>query len=190
MNTAGPPGPSGTISVRRAQPGDAAAIGRVHVQAWQESYAGLLPHAAIAQWTVARRTAMWRDALVRGTARGICIAELDGAIIGFGACADQRVPQLKARGFTGEITAIYVLRASQRCGAGRLLMAALARRLLAEGNRAMALWVLAANDRARAFYERLGGIDLGLRRSDAPGQEEAAYGWDVIAALATPGRAA
>ena len=31
------------VAIRRAEPGDAAAIAAVHVAAWRETYAGLVP---------------------------------------------------------------------------------------------------------------------------------------------------
>lgn len=76
---------TGTVRVRRAVIDDAEAIGAVHTRAWRESYAGLLPDAAISHWTIASRAAMWHTAIRQGTARGICVAEQDGMLIGFGA---------------------------------------------------------------------------------------------------------
>lgn len=179
---------TGGVAVRQALPADAAAIGAVHVQCWRESYTGLLPDTEIRRWTADGRTRMWRRAIIDGTARGIYVAELGERIIGFGACADQRAPDLHARGFTGEVTALYVLRASQRHGAGRRLMAAMARRLIAEGDRAMALWVLAGNDSACGFYEAMGGRDVGRALDKDLAREEIAYGWTDLAALAALGR--
>ncbi|MGJ3647502.1 N-acetyltransferase family protein [Sphingomonas sp. GlSt437] len=172
-------------AVRQARPADAARIGTVHAQAWREAYAGLLPAAEIAQWTAAKRVAMWRRVIATGIARGVYVAELNREIIGFGACADQRSPDLAAQGFKGEVTALYVLQSGQRSGAGRALMAAMARRLIAEGDRAMALWVLAANAPARRFYEALGGRAVATHRRPDLAADEVAYGWDNLEVLAS-----
>ena len=158
------------VHVRRAVPGDAEAIGRVHVRAWQESYAGLLPEAEIARWTAAGRSQMWRTALIRGTARGICVAEIDGVVVGFGACADQRAPELKARGFTGEVTAIYVLRAAQRRGAGRQLMAAMEHAAKEHG--CTAAYLTTFSFQARPFYESLGYEVFGTLDDYPPGYQK------------------
>ncbi|MGL4312589.1 MAG: GNAT family N-acetyltransferase [Sphingomonas sp.] len=174
---------TGEVRIRRATPGDARRIGAVHVQAWQEAYAGLLPPNEVARWGATSRAAMWRRAIVSGTARGIYVAEIDGVIIGFGACADQRAAALDQRGYTGEITALYVLRMAQRRGAGQALMRALARRLIAEGDRAMALWVLASNAPARRFYEAMGGRVIADHGAADPRQDEIAYGWTDIGAV-------
>ena len=47
------------IRIRRATRADAAAIGRVHVETWQSSYAGLLPDKALAQMSDVRQSAWW-----------------------------------------------------------------------------------------------------------------------------------
>lgn len=173
---------SGTPAVRPARPADGRAIGRIQAQAWRETYPGLLPAEQIAAVDPVARGAMWTDAISRGIARGICVAEIDGSPIGFGACAKQRNRSLLDLGYTGEITAIYVLQAAQRRGAGGALMAALARRLIAEGDRAVALWVLTANMPARDFYARLGGEPIMVSADDHA--DETAYGWRDLEALA------
>ncbi len=168
-------------AVRPARLEDGGRIGEIHVAAWRETYAGLMPPARLAALNVAERTAMWRHQLASGTARGIAVAALDGVIVGFAACAKQRTPELATMGYASEVTAIYVLRAGQGRGAGRLLMRAMARRLIAEGYRSMALWMLATNTPARGFYERLGGVVVMERVED--GVPEVAYGWRDVASL-------
>lgn len=176
---------SGAIAVRAARAGDGITIGRIQAQAWRETYPGLLPASRIAAVDPVERGAMWTDAIARNTARGICIAEIGDRTVGFGACAHSRSVVLSQQGYRGEVTALYVLRAAQGKGAGRALMAALARRLIAEGDRTMALWVLATNGRARRFYEAIGGALLPVASpAHAPGQAEVAYGWRDLRALA------
>jgi len=113
------------------------------------------------------------------------VVEQDGLIVGFASCAKQRTVELAAAGYAGEVAAIYVLRAAQGSGAGRLLMQATARRLIAEGYRSMALWVLAANAPARGFYEQLGGVVVAERVEG--GDAELAYGWRDLAVLVRSG---
>ena len=52
-----------------------------HVEAWRESYAGLVPDAVLAALDPHVRAAMWRDVLAKGGA--VHLAERDGAIVGF-----------------------------------------------------------------------------------------------------------
>lgn len=172
------------LTVRPARLADSGRIGEIHVAAWREAYADLMPPARLAALDVDERAAMWRYQLASGTARGIAVAEHDWFIVGFASCAKQRATELAAAGYAGEVAAIYVLRAGQGRGAGRLLMQATARRLIAEGYRGMALWVLAANAPARGFYERLGGRVI-TERVDGP-DAEVAYGWPDVASLILP----
>ena len=102
------------------------------------------------------------------------VAEHQGEVIGYGSCNDQRAGLLHARGFTGEVSELYVLRKAQRQGAGSRLMAAMARALFERGHRGYSLWVVEQNAPARQFYERLGGILIAERRD---GLAEVAYGW-------------
>ena len=173
------------LTVRPARLADSGRIGEIHVAAWREAYADLMPPARLAALDIAERAAMWRHQLASGTARGIAVAEQDRVIVGFASCAKQRAVGLAAAGYSGEVAAIYVLRAGQRRGAGRALMQAMARRLVAEGYRSMALWVLAANAPARRFYERLGGAVV-AERIDG-GDPEVAYGWRDLTRFAKAG---
>lgn len=176
-----------TISLRPAEPADAAAIGALHVAAWREAYAGLLPDALLAELSVEGRIAMWGKVLADPGAfetAAVFVVEAKSKIVGFGACGPQRDEALAAAGFSGEIVAIYVLRAHQHHGAGRALMAAMAGALSDRGHTAASLWVLRDNAPARAFYEALGGAILGEKEEAGPNgtRSELAYGWRDLAA--------
>ena len=78
----------------------------VHVEAWREAYAGLVPDAVLAasrSASSARRCGAMR--LAKGGA--VHLAEQDGAIVGFGSSGPQRDASLP---YSGEIRALYVLR--------------------------------------------------------------------------------
>lgn len=82
-------------------------------------------------------------------------------LCGYGAARDADAPA----GF-GEIRGIYVLRAYQRCGIGKNLLASVAEALRAQGFRKAYLWVLRENDRAIRFYERNGFQFDGVEETD------------------------
>lgn len=167
-------------AIRRALPADAVRIGTMHVQAWREAYAGLIPDEVLARLDADERAAMWRDIIAGG--RSVFVAELDGDILGFGACGPQRDVSLP---YDAEISALYVLHRAQRNGLGRRLMAAMARELIAQGHMATSLWVLETNAPARAFYERLGG-KLVERREQTRYEFTSigiAYAWDDLSLL-------
>jgi ribosomal protein S18 acetylase RimI-like enzyme len=168
------------IHVRRATEADAEALGVVHVQAWREAYAGIVPDDILKALDPAQRTVMWQQVLTGAVV--VQLAEQGGVIIGFGSSG----PQLDASlPYSGEIHAIYVLQRTQRLGIGRALMAAMARDLLAQGHLSATLWVLEANQRARRFYEQLGGREVARKyqERDGFGAVGIAYGWDDVTML-------
>ncbi|MGI9506339.1 MAG: GNAT family N-acetyltransferase, partial [Geminicoccaceae bacterium] len=188
--------PMATTTIRPATADDAESIAEIHVRAWRETYAGLLPKALLDGLSVERRVAWWRGLLdgtnnPSRTAVFIAVGENDQAV-GFGSCGRQRDPELDAAGFDAEVETIYLLDKVKRLGTGRQLMTTLAAAMLTEGYRGAALWVLRENDSARRFYEALGAAIVGEReewRSDDFVMREVAYGWpdlDVLQSLARP----
>lgn len=168
------------IRLRRATEADAEALGAVHVRAWREAYAGMVPDAILAGLDPSRRARVWRDGLARGLA--VQLAERNGAIVGFSSGGRQRDPSLP---YPAEIHAVYVLRCAQRLGIGRALMAGSAGDLLAAGHVSAMLWVLEANAPARRFYDALGGREIARREQQREGFHAVgiAYGWDDLSRL-------
>lgn len=177
-----------TIQLRCANLGDAAAIAAVHVAAWRETYIGLLPAEMLADLSVAARTGMWREILTAPAAAGatsVYVADVDGQIVGFGACGAQRDKGLAQLGFGAEIGAIYLLRSHQRLGLGRALMRQMALALKTRDFQGVALWVLRENTTVRGFYEHLGGTLAG-EKTDAMQNaifNELAFGWRDLTLL-------
>jgi ribosomal protein S18 acetylase RimI-like enzyme len=173
------------MEIRLATLRDAEAIARVHVDAWIETYTGLLPDALIEALpdSYAQRVKLWSSVLESGRERSsLYVVEADLRVVGFAHCG---APLHELEGFDGEITAIYLLKRAQGQGVGRRLMRVIVEDLRGRGYRSMAVWVLKTNLPAVGFYQRLGGeyitavtVDLG----GAPAVEEA-YGWRDLADL-------
>ena len=181
--------------IRPAGADDAEAIARVHVAAWAETYGDLLPPEALARRTVEGRTEFWSRVLAGDPPdprTEVAVLLSDGAVVGFASWGDQRDDALRDRGFGGEITAIYLLRAAQGRGHGRALMAQAARGLLARGHRGAGLWVVRDNPRACAFYERLGGAPVLEGMDDLADIPVAvvAYAWTDLSPLLRAGLSA
>jgi phosphoribosylanthranilate isomerase len=168
------------IHLRRADLGDAEPLGYVHVQAWRETYGGIVPDHILSGLDPLERARMWRAAMAQTAT--VQLAERDGTIVGFGSSSPQSDGSLR---YSGEITALYVLRSAQRQGVGRRLMAALARELLALGHTSAVVWVMEANKPAQRFYEALGGQELARREQQRDGYSAVgiAYGWRDLRAL-------
>lgn len=172
------------MNIQTATQDDAMAIATMHVASWRETYMGLMPQAMLDSLLVEDQAARWTRILAKAD-QAVFIAERDGAAIGVASSGKQRDERLRAQGFTGEISAIYVLRNEQGKGVGRRLMAAAALSLCGHGHRAASLWVLQDNQPARRFYERLGGQVCGKRDDwrESVTFIELAYGWRDLSAL-------
>ena len=174
-----PPAPT----IRLATDADILPMAKVHIVSWRETYPGLLPDPMLARLSIADEAIRWQRMLDRPRAWGgtlAFVAEQQGSIVGYGSCGEQRTELLHDRGFTGEISELYVLRCAQRQGAGSGLMKAMASALLERGHRAMSLWVLEQNGAARRFYEGRGGTLAALKRARLV---EVAYAWSDLRTL-------
>lgn len=161
------------LVVRRAQMTDATTLARIQVDSWRESYAGILPDSYLEGLSYSGHERLWRRALAEPSATFLAL--LNGRAIGLasgGRCRSHR-------GFSGELYLLYVLRAAQGQGIGRALFDAVHYALAVAGLPDMLVWVLAANRRARGFYEHLGLVPIGRSTSFIGGMrlDEIAYGW-------------
>ncbi len=185
---------AGGVQIRAAAADDAAALGRLHLRCWHETYTGLVPQALLAQFTLERSCEIWEHILRGPTAHAAAkVYLLDQAatplepdgLAGFGACCAQRTVDLADRGFDAEISSIYLLKSCQRRGWGALLFDRLAHDLLSRGFRGMSLWVHRDNAPAHGFYLRHGGTVVGEKREvrEHGTLHETAYGWPRLSAL-------
>ena len=141
------------FGLRPARLDDAAAIGRLHIACWAESYAGVLDAAFLAENTVETATAEWRGMLAAGSAE----ATMPGSRILLGFEGDTLVGV--ARSTLAEdadavrpdkLDSLYTLANTHGSGLGaRLLDGVL-------GDRPAYLWVVTANARAERFYAKHG----------------------------------
>jgi ribosomal protein S18 acetylase RimI-like enzyme len=167
-----------------AGPGDAGELARVHVQSWRETYPGILPQAALNRMSAAVHARRFRHELTHAQpGQATLIAEGADGAVGYAAGAVVRGDE---RGADAEVFTLYVLRQAQLAGVGRALLKAQARVLRAEGAKSLMLFVLSRNERARGFYERLGGEAFAEIASKGwgDGLTETAYRWSDIGSLA------
>ncbi len=201
------------ISIRRARPADAAAIGAVHVAAWRSAYPGILPDSYLSRLSVPRQAAHY-DGAIRGGG-GVYVATASGndvpggsgsRVVGFATAGRARAgrlrppiaarmppelgmqPSLQGTGVQGlgegEIETLYVLDDWRERGLGRRLIRAAAAHLAASGCRSAFLWVLRDNN-SRWFYQRLGGKPVAEAAIHVGGAPVAqvAFVWDPIEKL-------
>ena len=166
-------------AIRTARAEDASVIGRIHVETWRDTYAGMLPDQMLVEMSDAVEGGQWARVLGGGRDR-VVVAETEvGRVVGFGSCGRARAGGL---GFEGEVYTLYVLPDFQGQGIGRRLLETLFKRLQSDGYRSALIWVLKENP-AGFFYETMGGRPVATRTERLWGADvaERAYGWDALA---------
>lgn len=138
-------GTTHALTVRPADVRDADAIAAVHVQAWREAYAHLLPAEFLAALDVDARAARWRG-IIAEPGVDVLVATVGDAIVGWASAGPGRGEAPRDR----ELEGIYVLAAQHGAGVGQALLDA------AIGTAPAFLWVADGNARAEAFYRRNG----------------------------------
>ncbi|WP_214859520.1 GNAT family N-acetyltransferase [Exiguobacterium sp. s161] len=134
------------MRIREARLEDASAIARVHIDAWRETYQGIIPDLYLAQLSHVKRTQQWEQTLVN---QRVYVAVSGEEVVGFAQGGPSRSDTRE-----GELYAIYVLQALQGQGLGKALFQRIAEDLAEYET--MQVSVLRDNP-ACQFYERFGG---------------------------------
>jgi len=140
------------VSIRHAKPDDAPGLSRVFEAAWREAYTGIIPGITLEKMLSRRGERWWRSTVTRG--RPLVVLDIGQGIAGYasyGRCRDRSLPA------DGEIDEIYLLPEYQGIGLGRRLFKAVLNDLRHSDLSRVAVWALAENERACAFYEGMGG---------------------------------
>ena len=160
-----------SLRVSPARVEDAEELTDLHLDVWEEAYAGLMPASVFAERRAGRdaRVESWRTIIGTGSSDNLLAWSDewsdDGSLVGFSSTGPGRDdPADDLPGL--EVMALYVRAAVYGTGVGHALLTA------AIGPAAAYLWVLDGNARAIAFYERQGfafdGVekpeDVGLHR--------------------------
>ena len=135
---------------RTARIADVPAIGKLHYNAWLETYRGLLSEDYLATLSPERMATIFAH---RAPAN-LYLLEDEGELWGFALVGHGREHDLPPR--TGELCGIYLRAAYQGYGYGKTLFAWAENRLKGMGYQRMFLWVLATNQKAIGFYEAMG----------------------------------
>ncbi|MDX1659157.1 MAG: GNAT family N-acetyltransferase [Nitriliruptorales bacterium] len=156
----------GHFTIREPRPDDAAALGRIHVRAWQTGYRnGLMPDDYLDGLSVDERAQMWRDAVEappRPRRAHLTAADDNDTPVGFilvgPAEGDDGADE-------GEVYALNVDPDVWGQGAGRALLDAGTDALADAGFTDLVLWVHRDAERSRAFYEHNGWQPDGAERT-------------------------
>ena len=158
------------FKIREANANDIPALTRLHVTAWNATYAPLLMKGP--SYNVRER--QWREAFAKNEAGWFCfvVERPDGELVAFAQGSRSDHPE-----FGGLLDKIYALRDYQHVGIGRRLLGTVARRFRSGGVNSMWLFGDARNPSNRIW------IRLGAKKIDSdPGTGN--YGWHDLAKLA------
>ena len=139
------------VIMRAAVDADVAAMGIVHVRAWQAGYRGVMPDAYLDGLDPTDREAMWRELVTAADPeRPIVVAEDDGRVVGYASFGPARGADTPTAG------ELYVLNVDPDVwgrGVGRGLLRTATDGLRAAGFADAVLFVARGNVRARRVYE-------------------------------------
>jgi GNAT superfamily N-acetyltransferase len=160
----------GAFTIREASAAEIPALARLHVTAWNATYAPLLMKGP--GYDVRER--QWREAFAKREAGWFCfvVERPDGELVAFAQGNRSDHPE-----FGGQLAKIYVLRDYQRMGIGRRLLGQVAKRFRSLGVNSMWLIGDARNPSSRAW------MTLGATKTD-PDPGTGNYGWHDLTKLA------
>lgn len=165
------------MRIRKADVSDSAAIAKVQLDSWRSAFAGMLPDDYLAHFTYEEREQDWQE-LFAESDDFVYVAENDvGEVVGFACTRPETDPDAA---YQAELTSLHLLPAYRGQGIGQQLFEAVVAHLRRQGVGSMWLWVLAQN-RARRFYERLGGrlVDEQVKEIGGAQVVEVAYAWRI-----------
>jgi len=171
------------IKLRPAQFSDHAAIVKLHAESWRQNYRGILSDHFLENEIEGDRAEVWYQRLKFPNKNQIVtIATLDENLVGFSCLFLDDDPV-----YSTLLDNLHVSMNLQKSGIGKLLMKECAKNICEKSNnRKMYLWVYAANQNARSFYQRLGGINfetLEKQNEDGTASKTCRYVWNDVSVL-------
>lgn len=143
---------------RKAGPGDAGAVARLHADSWRRHYRGAYADSYLDGDVMAERLAVWSGRLAAPAGAATLLAEDQdtGGVLGFVHVVFDHDPE-----WGSLVDNLHVTAARQRTGLGRALLGRAAQEAAALAvSPALHLWVLEQNLPAQAFYTAMGGTHV------------------------------
>jgi GNAT superfamily N-acetyltransferase len=153
------------VRFRRARPGDAEALARLHADSWRRHYRGAYSDAFLDGDVLADRLQVWRALVGEADPRRCTILAEDGGLVGFANTRLEADP-----GWGALLDNLHVAAEHKRRGVGSRLLALTAEAVTEWSRRSgLYVWVLEQNADARAFYEARGASFAGREAVSPPG---------------------
>ncbi len=170
------------MNIRKSIHSDIPAIAALHIEGWKGAYGGIVDQSYLDTLNLDMRIKSWTEWMASGESE-VFVGEKDGRIAGFVTIGRTKTAPPGSSpirpSHSGEIYAIYLHPDVWRQGIGTALLKHAMRELKARRHSTVCLWVLDANVRAKAFYEKMGGQKLGGKMIEiGPSNlKEICYGW-------------
>ena len=164
--------------IRKALVEDAIRCAEIHIQAWQETYRGIIPDSYLDSANLDKRIKMW-EKIIEDHQLFSIVAEIeDIGVVGYLTAGKNRSPQFSGY---GEIMGIYLLKNYHHKGIGQALFNTGLRLLKEQGQTKVSLWVLKDNPTCD-FYLKMKGQEREQQEIDIAGKKlvELAYVWETI----------
>jgi L-amino acid N-acyltransferase YncA len=157
------------LTIRMARRADASAIARIFVESWRETYANILPDAALTALSPQTETPSWAATIM------LVASDAQDRLYGFLSAGPSRDRSMQ---FDAEVYTLYVAPGHTGQGIGAALLDWCFNLFRRAGFRSAIIWALADNP-SRFFYERQGGKLVAERAIRVFGgvQRENGYGW-------------
>ncbi|MEL6584287.1 MAG: N-acetyltransferase [Pseudomonadota bacterium] len=139
------------MKLRNMREDDRSAVLALHIESWQKSYRGIAPDAFLDHEAAQRLGEKWHHIALGAEDFGLILEDGD-SVAGF-AFVRKTPPQVPL------LDNLHIRPGARGAGLGKLLMAGVAARLIADGDIGMRLIVLRDNTSARHFYRRASGIE-------------------------------
>jgi GNAT superfamily N-acetyltransferase len=148
-------GPVADASVRVARVSDAPAVGLVQAVVYREAYAGTLPDEVVAQFEPRAFTNAWRASLTTAPSRDhlLLVACAGEQVVGLAAVGPSTDPDGQE---AAELLVLAVHPEARRQGHGSRLLNAAVDTARGRDRHVLSTWVLAGDDRTRAFLTAAG----------------------------------
>lgn len=167
-----------SISFREATVADCLAVAKVHVRAWKESFAGIVPQAFLDEMSVEKRVKTFEKRFADDSYK-MYVAEVAGlGVVGF---ADFGEPRESVDTYEAELYAIYLLPEFQGEGVGGRLFRLGIEALVRSRKSSVYLLALEASP-YRSFYEKMGGQVIKKKQVEIEGFmfDALVYGWERL----------
>jgi len=173
--------PGENVVIREAQPGDAAAMARINVATWRDSYGKFLPRQLMEELSCSQKQAEIEDFFARweeNQAVALIAEDKNGEMMAFIMAGKKHRQDLA---YMGEIYNLHVAPAFQSQGIGHYLVYRVSQVFRQRNWNTMMVRALAENP-SRRFYEKLGGHVIAQDVDEYRGftAPVIAYGWNEL----------